>query len=449
MTTAPGNVKALLRPIELERNRRELLEMARVRRSVWVAALVCGVLAASSVLFLSHPGREEEQRRGADLQENVGQLGEGNESSFASKQRETGKESRLVSWETLVWIPGTQNLELSREPRLGEIATATYTLTLHEDIYHIFGKERERIRQDPNGPKLARLYSQYLGWDENIPHHLKIEFHLTGVETVGGSKVIECDMVNGESRSFNIGLRFVSSPARINVTARLFFKHRQEGPHLFGGTDISRVIIDEETGQFGTVGEYLNRVEFRYNPGVADWEPEPHEGLGPKNREIIGAFRKLEPALTDSEALCLHYDFYNTPYLCWTPPEKGKEKLTDEDVARYLLNQGWLEKHREGGKAKEKWLKAVSEKNRKLQEKLRKKSKGSSHDSGSFIPRDSVVWNGPIRSVDWFSSVGLSCGRRRFECHPQDGHRKVTRTQPPCGQEALWGGSSPRSPETS
>lgn len=317
--------------------------MARVRRSVWVAAVVCGVLLVSLVTFPARQGKDEEKSRKE-------------EGSSAFEARKSVNASSDGMTKMRYSIPVKATFGLSKEPRLGETARVTYEITPSEDV-----------------PEMRVSFDR-----------------LKGVELVSRGTVFHSSADKGETKVFSIEVRFVSSPVDLGVWVRgkAILEDGTSLPLRSGGR-LYRVIVDEDTGQFGTVGKYLDRVEFRYNPGVADWEPEPHEGLGPKNRRIIEAFKKLEPALTDSEALCLHYDFHNIAYLYWAPPKEGREKFTDEDVARYLLEQGWLKKDREGGKAKADWIKALSEKNRKLHEELHRRRNGSDHDSGSFLPRDS------------------------------------------------------------
>ena len=69
--------------------------------------------------------------------------------------------------------------------------------------------------------------------------------------------------------------------------------------------------------------------------------------------------RKFEPALIDSEALCLHQDNY-----LLIINAIGDSNATDEQRIEYLLKAGWLKAQRLGAEAKEKWFNDFMEKNR-------------------------------------------------------------------------------------
>lgn len=97
-----------------------------------------------------------------------------------------------------------------------------------------------------------------------------------------------------------------------------------------------------------------------------------HAGYVEWNKRIIATARKLEPALSDSEALCLHADIVNenTPYQYSGPILHEKTSTTDEELFDFLLKRGWLDKHRAGEAIKKEWLRQLSEENRRKVEEL-------------------------------------------------------------------------------
>lgn len=75
--------------------------------------------------------------------------------------------------------------------------------------------------------------------------------------------------------------------------------------------------------------------------------------------------KKLEPTLTDSEALCLHSDKYKAGVPYGYKP-KGSEKdnwRDDSELFKYYLDNGWLKAFRSG--ARDLWNKEMNKKIKK------------------------------------------------------------------------------------
>jgi len=121
-------------------------------------------------------------------------------------------------------------------------------------------------------------------------------------------------------------------------------------------------LVNPETGQYGTKEEWLKRavsVFWKYNNLEPQWLSEPDQEWETSNRKIAEEMRKFEPALTDSEALCLHQDNY-----LLIINAIGDSNATDDERIEHLLEAGWLEAQRAGVEAKEKWSNEFMEKNR-------------------------------------------------------------------------------------
>ena len=162
----------------------------------------------------------------------------------------------------------------------------------------------------------------------------------------------------GAWREFSVKLRIDKITNDVLIQAGTRFKASISG--AFWGLHL--YLLDPETGQYGTRDQWLNRgigVLGKYNNVEPQWFSEIDPAWAESNRKIVQEMRKFEPALTDSEALCLHQDNY---FLIINAI--GDSNATDEQRIEHLLKAGWLDAQRSGAEAKEKWSNEFMEKNR-------------------------------------------------------------------------------------
>jgi len=162
----------------------------------------------------------------------------------------------------------------------------------------------------------------------------------------------------GEWHEFSVKLRIDKIANDVLIQTGTRFKASRSGApwglHIY--------LLDPETGQYGTKEEWLKRainVFWKYNNLEPQWLSEPDQEWEASNRKIAEEMRKFEPALTDSEALCLHEDNYK-----FIINAIGDSNATDDERIEHLLKAGWLEAQRSGAEAKEKWFNDFMEKNR-------------------------------------------------------------------------------------
>jgi len=161
----------------------------------------------------------------------------------------------------------------------------------------------------------------------------------------------------GEWREFSVKLKITESAENIQIQAGTHFKVSRSGAH--GAMSI--YLIDPETGQYGTKEQWLNRgigVLGKYNNVEPQWFSEIDPAWAESNRKIAEGMRKFEPALIDSEALCLHQDNY-----LLIINAIGDPNATDEERIEHLLKAGWLKAQRAGAQSKEAWFQEFMEKN--------------------------------------------------------------------------------------
>ncbi|MGB3478270.1 MAG: hypothetical protein WBB67_03825, partial [bacterium] len=70
--------------------------------------------------------------------------------------------------------------------------------------------------------------------------------------------------------------------------------------------------------------------------------------------EIIALIQKINPELTDWEVIYLHYDGIQA-----VMGGIGTKSTTEEEIWRFLLESGWLDKQRVDKDIKEQWLKKM------------------------------------------------------------------------------------------
>jgi hypothetical protein len=211
--------------------------------------------------------------------------------------------------------------------------------------------------------------------DVEIPN-MKVRFALPmGAELVSGDTAVHTFAAKGDTKTYCIRIRFVSCPVIITASAGEWWKN-DKGEEVYGftkGTTKKLWFVDEDTGRLVSEREYRNsRIEFMYEP-YGGWLEEGDPMLAEQNRKIISMLRSLEPALTDSEALCLHCDAfgYESPYRVMGPILPDAVVLNDELRLKYLLEKGWFAKNREGDVAKREWLRALSDEHARQRKSLK------------------------------------------------------------------------------
>jgi hypothetical protein len=200
--------------------------------------------------------------------------------------------------------------------------------------------------------------------DIDIPR-MRLDFKSSkGAEILSGPGSVHISAKKGETKAYKVRVRYRSVPADVTVLAHVRVKE-DEGKEFWEESGWTHtgclMVVDEETGRLGGWDEYRNsKLVFRYDGALGRWLESGDPGYEANNSKIIDRIRKLEPALTDSEALCLYADIVNpeTPYKHQGPVEWNPGNA---DPEKYLLDRGWLEKHRQGDHVKVPWLRALSD----------------------------------------------------------------------------------------
>jgi len=182
-------------------------------------------------------------------------------------------------------------------------------------------------------------------------------------EIIGKDKFFFTGLTLGETKEFRTRCRILKPVTWICIDGDIdrAVEGKSLGPIATKG-DKWLWLTDPETGQYGTKDQWLNRgigVLGKYNNVEPQWFSEIDPTWEPSNRRIVQEMRKFEPALTDSEALCLHQDNY---FLIINAI--GDANATDEERIEHLLKADWLNAQRSGAEAKEKWFQDFMEKNK-------------------------------------------------------------------------------------
>ncbi|UCG92442.1 MAG: hypothetical protein JSV97_01640 [candidate division WOR-3 bacterium] len=231
--------------------------------------------------------------------------------------------------EGLVTSIGAQ-ISIPFMPRIGEIFEVTFTVSCKNDL--------DRIRFGPDYTVIftSNAASIISGKEQRFSGYMK----------------------RGEIRQFKA--RMVINEPSPTVSIKAAISAPVWGPQ---GVGFLLFLTDEKTGQYDTKDKWLRKaanVFWKYNHLDAQWLSEPDPKLEASNRQIAVEMKKFEPALTDSEALCLHQDNY---FLIINAI--GDSCATDSERVEHLLKAGWLEAQRAGAKAKEKWLNDFMEENQR------------------------------------------------------------------------------------
>ncbi|MEO0143132.1 MAG: hypothetical protein ABIL15_07255, partial [candidate division WOR-3 bacterium] len=121
--------------------------------------------------------------------------------------------------------------------------------------------------------------------------------------------------LNAEWKEFHIRCRILKPVVWVGFDIGVYqtyqtYPGRYYGPLATTGTFL--YLIDPETGQYGTREEYEKKLrqqaEWWYDPAGEFTSDPVSPDCAARNKEIIASLKKLEPNLTDWEALYLHYD---------------------------------------------------------------------------------------------------------------------------------------------
>ncbi len=224
-------------------------------------------------------------------------------------------------------------------PKVGEIFDVVYRIKIKE------------INETPIKDYLTRDYCAVIRCGPS-----------EAINVLGEDKFFFSGFRVGEWQEFRTRCRILKPMERINIDGNvdLMFQGKSRGPVAVKG-QMTIFLIDPKTGQYGTREEYEKRLRedasWWYDPAGEFTNEAVSPDCAARNREIIAQMKKLEPNLTDWEALYLHYDGIQA-----LMGGMGDGKTTWEDRWRFLLEMGWLERQRAGKEVKEKWLKEIIEK---------------------------------------------------------------------------------------
>lgn len=182
------------------------------------------------------------------------------------------------------------------------------------------------------------------------------------VKILGKNEIYIPELRNGWTKELKFRLQIIKKIPYISIVCHLYpIRDFRMGRVTQVADVIELYLLDFQTGQYGTREEYEKQLkeqaEWWYDPAGEFTNDPVSPDCAARNKEIIVQLKKLEPNLTDWEALYLHYDGIQA-----LMGGMGTYQTTDEDRWRFLLEMGWLEKQRVGKKIKEKWLKELIEK---------------------------------------------------------------------------------------
>jgi len=193
------------------------------------------------------------------------------------------------------------------------------------------------------------------------------------VEILGEDKFFFSGLTIGETREFRTRCRILKPVGWIYIDGDidLAVQGKSYGPVAISG-DKSLWLLDPQTGQYGTRTEYEKGlpVEYRYDfsDGRFLGPQEACVGWVEENRKIIEMMKRLESALSDSEALLLHSEQFQVGAPRGTVKwDEEEEKWIEDEMYEYYLKDGWFKAAREG--RLEEWRK-------KEKEKIQKEWKG-------------------------------------------------------------------------
>jgi hypothetical protein len=184
-------------------------------------------------------------------------------------------------------------------------------------------------------------------------------FNSDGAEIIeGNEKEFHGYMQKGDIKQFTAKMIIRKPHKSVSIHGGLLSPN-WPGPQ---GVGFTIHLIDSITGQYGPKEEWEQKVIgvfARYNPLGPQWFRKPDLRWVTMNRKIAAEMKEFEPALTDSEALCLHQDNY-----LLIINAIGDTFATDSERIEHLLKAGWLDAQHAGAEVKEEWFNDFMEKNR-------------------------------------------------------------------------------------
>jgi len=182
-------------------------------------------------------------------------------------------------------------------------------------------------------------------------------------EVVGQDRFFFSGLKIGETKEFRTRCRILKPVTSVNIVGELDLavQGKSYGPVVRSG-EIWLSLLDPATGQYVPEAEWRAKsinVFWKYNNLEPQWLSEPTQEWVEGNQKIAGEMKSFEPALTDSEALCLHRDNY-----LLIINGIGDPNATDSGRVVHLLNAGWLKAQRAGAREHDKWLNDFMGKNR-------------------------------------------------------------------------------------
>jgi hypothetical protein len=287
--------------------------MLSVSSKVWVATLISGVFFMS---LISCQKKEKTQSMEI-VEETKGEEVKEKEQPMIVSEAEQNIPSSKIQKGIFFSIRAKTSLSLSKEPRLGETIDLTLTVTPPKDA-----------------PILTVAFKAR-----------------SGVVLIEPQKAVESNAKKDETKKFAAKIKITSSPVHFiaSVNGVAVLDNGKRVP-LEGGSVLRLVIIDEETKQFGTPGQKLAMgPEYRYDMASGEiFPPGEFSGSGIYAREMIERLKKVEPKLTDWQAIYLHRDALRA---LW----KGIGGSEDERI-KWLLKEGWFNKHKDVETEKDMWL---------------------------------------------------------------------------------------------
>jgi hypothetical protein len=157
----------------------------------------------------------------------------------------------------------------------------------------------------------------------------------------------------GETKEFRARCRIVKPWNWIQVTGHIALGRKGDvrgAVSAKGG--IPLYLIDPKTGQYGTRKDAYEGIECRYEAATFGFMSGPDPAVRELNKKVIVMMRKMEPALSDSEALLLHSEIAQVGAPQEFHPKKFEKGMLPgeeyEEIYMYYLRNGWLKAVREG-----------------------------------------------------------------------------------------------------
>jgi hypothetical protein len=179
-------------------------------------------------------------------------------------------------------------------------------------------------------------------------------------EMIGENLFFFSGLKLGETKEFRARCRIVKPWNWIQVTGHIALGRKGDvrgAVSAKGG--IPLYLIDPKTGQYGTRKDAYEGIECRYEAATFGFMSGPDPAVRELNKQVIAMMRKMEPALSDSEALLLHSEIAQVGVPTEVHPKKFEKGMLPgeeyEEFYKYYLRNGWLKAIREG--RHEEWIK--------------------------------------------------------------------------------------------